>query len=78
MWYTINNLIMRTNASERRTGKQIEKSHGRNCKKTDECEQMRTNANGEKEKCSQKLQNTRTEDSGGCLVVSASSILFLR
>lgn len=39
---------------------------------------MRTNASGEKEKRSQKLQNTRTEDSGGCLVVSASFVLFLR
>ena len=43
-----------------------------------EGEQMRTNANEKKEKCSQKLKNTRTEDSGGCLVVSASFVLSLR
>lgn len=39
---------------------------------------MRTNANEKKEKCSQKLQNARTEDSGGRLVVSASFVLYLR
>lgn len=39
---------------------------------------MRTNANEKKAKCSQKLQNARTEDSGGRLVVSAFFVLFLR
>lgn len=72
MWYTINSLIMRTNASK------SEQKASKKRADAGEGEQMRTNANGEKAKCSQKLQNTRTEDSGGCLVVSASFVLFLR
>lgn len=76
MWYTINSLIMRAKASKRRAKGEQKASKKR--ADAGEGEQMRTNANEKKEKCSQKLQNTRTEDSGGCLVVSASFVLCLR
>ena len=69
MWYTINSLIMRAKGEQKASKKRADAGEG---------EQMRTNANEKKEKCSQKLQNTRTEDSGGCLVVSASFVLCLR
>ncbi len=68
MWYTINSLIMRAKASKKRAKSELMQV------RANKCERMRT----EKKKCSQKLKNARTEDSGGRLVVSASFVLYLR